>query len=678
MAELASGTDDGIAIKPLYTGADWPSATDPSGFPGLSPYTRGRRAAGLRATGWDVRQRHAHPDLRQCNVAIRQDIAGGVTSVLLAFDQAGRRGCDSDTADDAASVGADGAMISNIDDLMVALGDVDLAAVPVALDAGGAFLPASGFLKEAWRRHGVAAENARGAFNADPLGALAADGSLPGPAGSALRQMAHLARATSADFPNVRSIGIDATRYHEAGATEAQELACGLATGVAYLRALEDAGMGADAALPQMTLSHAADADLFMSIAKLRAARRLWARVAEACGAADAGGAILLHAQSSRRMMARRDPWVNMLRTTIASFAAVVGGADSVTTLPFDAALGVSDAFARRIARNTQLVLREESSLHRVLDPAGGAWALESIADSLAEKAWAAFQEIEAAGGMATVLEDGTLGARIRAKWCQRARRLAYRDEPVTGVSDFPDLLEQPVPTAPVDIGALRADAVARLARQRSEHDAVKAVGRVRRAAGSGDMALVRAVDAAAAEGATVAALSGALSAGEARAIRPLPRRRLAEAFEELRDRSDAMERRSGIRPTVFLAVIGELAQYGARATFARNAFAAAGIEAVYGPGGTDAEAMAAAFKASKSRVGVLCSNDTVYASHAAEWAAALRAAGAGTVLLAGTEAGSGAGASRAAAGVDMFMYHGCDMLGLLADILEQIGGLSE
>jgi methylmalonyl-CoA mutase len=361
-----------------------------------------------------------------------------------------------------------------------------------------------------------------------------------------------------------------------------------------------------------------------------------------------------------------------MLRTTIACFASAVGGADSITLLPFDAVLGVSDTFGRRIARNTQLVLREESSLHRVLDPAGGAWALESIADSLADKAWTAFQEIEAAGGMATVLGDGTLAARIQAKWRVRARRLAHREEPVTGVSDFPDLMEQPVRTVPVDPDGLRAAAAERLARHRADHDVDALVDTVRRDADLQGGGLLRAVDDAAAAGATVAALSQGLSSGEATAIAPFPRHRLGEAFENLREKCDAWAARTGRQPCVYLAVMGDLAAYSARAAYAQNALAAAGIEAVSGPGGLDADATAAAFRSSKTAVSVLCSTDAVYASHAAEWAKALRAAGARKLLLVG------AAAADVASEIDASMHVGCDMLGLLSDILEEIGVLSE
>ena len=237
---------------------------------------------------------------------------------------------------------------------------------------------------------------------------------------------------------------MDALPYHEAGGSAAQELGASLATGVAYLRLLTGAGLTLQEACAQLEFRYAATADQFLTIAKLRAARRLWARVAEASGDVDAG-AQRQHAVTSPVMMARRDPWVNMLRTTVACLSAGAGGADAVTVLPFDHSLGLPDAFARRIARNTSTILLEESHLARVIDPAGGSYYVERLTDELAHAAWDFFQEIERAGGQAAALRSGMLGERLAATWAERGRKLAKRREPITGVSEFPNLAEKPV-----------------------------------------------------------------------------------------------------------------------------------------------------------------------------------------------------------------------------------------
>ncbi|MCZ9342313.1 methylmalonyl-CoA mutase family protein, partial [Streptomyces sp. TRM76130] len=293
---------------------------------------------------------------------------------------------------------------------------------------------------------------------------------------------------------------------HEAGGSAAQELGCSLATGVAYLRGLTDAGLGVEQALGRMEFRYAATADQFLTIAKLRAARRLWARVAEVCGAPRAG-AQLQHAVTSPVMMTRRDPWVNMLRTTVAALAAGVGGADAVTVLPFDDALGQPDAFARRIARNTSTILIEESHLSQVIDPAGGSWYVERLTDELAHAAWGFFQEIERGGGQAACLRSGLVGDRLAATWAARGAKLATRREPVTGVSEFPHLAEEPVVREPAPEPP-----------------------------------------------------SGGL-----------PRVRRDEAFEALRARSDAHLAATGARPRIYLAALGPAAAHTARLSFAAN-----------------------------------------------------------------------------------------------------------
>lgn len=294
----------------------------------------------------------------------------------------------------------------------------------------------------------MAPEAARASLGADPLGHEARTGEVLELAGAV-----GLAREAAAHWPGVRALAVDALPYHEAGGSAAEELGLSLATGVAYLRALTGAGsgssaLGVQAALGQLEFRYAATADQFLTIAKFRAARRLWARIAEACGAPEAG-AQRQHAVTSPVMMTRRDPWVNMLRTTVACMAAGVGGADSVTVLPFDHELGLPDAFARRISRNTSTILLEESHLARVIDPAGGSYYVEQLTDELAHAAWEFFQEIEKAGGLAATLRSGLVADRLAATWAERSKKLAKRREPITGVSEFPLLSEKPSTASP-------------------------------------------------------------------------------------------------------------------------------------------------------------------------------------------------------------------------------------
>ncbi|MFC9239956.1 methylmalonyl-CoA mutase family protein [Streptomyces decoyicus] len=576
---LATDLQDGIRIRPLYTAEDGTAAL---GHPGFPPFVRAGRPEGTSVAGWDVRQRHVHTDPRRANESVLADLENGVTSVWL-------------------TVGDGGVPVEGLEQTLDGV-YLDLAAV--VLDAGADFVPAAEELLRLYTASGAPLSEATGCLGADPLGLLARTGD-DAKLRLQLESAARLAARCTAEAPGIRALAVDALPYHEAGGSAAEELGISLATGVAYLRQLTVAGLGIDDACRQLEFRYAASADQFLTIAKLRAARRLWARVAEVCGASPAAAAQRQHAVTSTVMMTRRDPWVNMLRTTVAGLSAGVGGADAVTVLPFDAALGMPDAFARRIARNTQSVLLEESHLSKVIDPAGGSWYVESLTDELAGAAWAWFQEIEGAGGQAASLRSGMIAGRLARTWERRTEDLARRREPITGVSEFPHLAEPPVhrEPAPTPIGG------------------------------------------------------------------GLPRVRRDDAYERLRSRSDDHLAASGARPKVFLAALGPVAAHTARVAFAANLFQAGGIETVAEPAPVDAESVAEAFARSGARIACLCSSDAVYGEQAAAVAAALKSAGALRVHLAGKP-----GERReefVAAGVDSFVFAGCDAVEVLSSALD-------
>jgi methylmalonyl-CoA mutase len=313
--KLVTHTYEGIDIQPVYTRADWPSEKDPDGFPGLAPFVRDARPLGAVQTGWDLRQEHAHPDPAITNQAILEDLQGGVTSLLLRFDVAARNGLDPDDPAGEALVGRDGLMAYHADDLDLALANVHLAMIGVTLEAGAAFLPAAAMLAAVWRRRGVAPEEARGAFNADPLAVLVRDGHLPVSPTTALALMADLAAWTSKHYRHVTAVRVGTTPYHHAGATAAQDLAFGMATAVEYLRAMSQVGLDLNTAARQILFSISLGTHHFLAVAKLRAARRLWARVIEACGGSPNAAAMRIHSRVSKRVLTLRDPHVNLLRT---------------------------------------------------------------------------------------------------------------------------------------------------------------------------------------------------------------------------------------------------------------------------------------------------------------------------------------------------------------------------
>jgi len=615
-------TYDGIDIQPLYTKADWNAEGNPSGFPGNAPFTRGDDAAGRSVDGWDIRQIHTNADKTAANQQILDDLERGVTSLTLQFDDAACAGKDGHDAPELA--GRNGIMIYSKQDLSEVLDGVLLDLAAVSIEAGAQAGAGARLLKDLWADKGIANDQAMGAFNADPLGTLAATGSLPQSVEDALADMAKLATETAETYPHVTAVKVDTSAYYGAGATETQDLAVAMATGVAYLRAMVDAGLSVDQAAKQITFSFANGADIFTGIAKLRAARFLWAQIIKASGGSEEAQAMTLHATTAARALSKRDPWVNMLRTTATCFAGAVGGANAITVLPFDHHCGVADDFARRIARNTQIVLQEESSLSKVIDPAGGSWFIESLSEQYADKAWSLFQNIEGKGGMAAVLADGSIQAEIADVWQARLKNIATRKDPVTGVSEYPNIAEERV--------------------ERPEPDYKALIGKIAKA----DV--------------TIGSLA---TLGDAAYVEALPAHRLSEGFEKLRDAADAYKASNGTFPKIFSANIGAIAKHTARATFAKNFFEAGGVEAVTNNGFANIDDMIAAFKESGAKVAVLCGSDDQYEELATDFATALKDAGAQKVYLAGRGEFDG---------VDGAIGMGSDVLATLQDLHKELG----
>jgi len=572
---LRSTSYDGITIEPLYTSAD---ESAPAGLPDSSPFTRGHTAAGTHAGRWDVRQ--VVDGAAGAGRAL-EELERGATSIWLELRHVS-------TVDHAA--------------IAAALDGVLLDLAPVVLAAGRRWPEAALGLAALWD----AAPSAGGSLGADPFGAWASDR-----AGRDLEvelsTAAEWATRLASSAPGVRTVTVDGSRYHDAGSSDAQELGFMLAAAVATLTTLADGGV-ADP-FGGIELRVVATADQFATIAKFRAARRLWARVAEIVGDEGAAAATTLHAVMSTAMMTRYDPAVNMLRGTVACFSAGIAGADAVTVLPYDAFSAERPSeLGRRLARNTQSVLAMESHLTRVIDPAGGSWYVERLTSELANAAWDVFQEVELAGGFRSAVEAGVVNERIAEVRHRRRADVDCRRAPITGLTEFPNIGE--VPPAAVD-------------------------GHIEQA------------------------IDGSLA-----------RHRWAEDFEALRQRVDAIAAQ-GSRPCVLLATLGPPAVFASRAMFAKNLFEIAGIETRFGPVTSDVAEIIEAFASAPSRVVCICSNDAAYADDGAALAKALTAAGASRVYLAGEP--PEVIDELTAAGVTHTVTAGDDARATLADLLDHL-----
>jgi methylmalonyl-CoA mutase len=573
--KLVSRTYDGLKIEPLY------------------PRAVGARPVAGRKAGapWTVMQRIDHPDPAAANKQIIDDLANGATGLTLVF---------------AGSLNANGfGLPATPDAIARALQDVMLDAITFDFNLSAATQEAvqhfAALVKA--RKVDPAKVDMRASLN--PIGGLAASGVAPMPWKEMAPNLAKSIRKLADEGFRGPLAVADGRIIHNAGGSEAQELAFALAAAVDVLRALEATGLSLDAARKLIYFRLAADADEFLTIAKFRAMRKLWARVETACGLTPQP--TIVHAETAWRMMTKRDPYVNMLRATIAVTAAGVGGADAISVLPHTAALGLPDSFARRVARNIQLVLLEESNLDKTADPAAGSGAIEKLTNDMCTAAWSQFQAIDAAGGAWTALEKGLIQSEVGKVRAAREAAAAKRRDAITGASDYPNL-----------------------------HEQVSSV---------------------------LAAAPAQKTPGPAPTVEPLPNIRLAEPFEALRDKSDQALTKTGARPKVFLALLGKASDFTARATFAKNFYEAGGIEAIGSDGYKSTDDMIAAYKKSGAKLACVCSSDKVYEAEAGAAAKVLKNAGA-TVHLAGRP-GDDEAAWRQA-GVDTFIYVGCDALATL------------
>ena len=570
---LVTQTYDGISIQPLYGLNPESPSENAGGMPGTFPHTRGNSTLSTSRHGWDIEQSY-NLDESNLNQSILTDLQKGVSSIHLVA----------------------GAGKPTFEQVKNALAGVHLNMASVSFDGGEHSKHANEFLSQVLKEH---SQEARGSFMQDPLGQFAQAGSWDE---SSLPKLGKLAKANRQNYPKMKTASVSTEVYHAAGASDAQCLAFAMAAGVAYLRSMEDAGLSIEESTEQIGFHLALDARFFAGIAAIRACRTLWSKITDACGAA-AGAWIRVH--PARRILTKRDPWVNQLRNTATTFAGSVAGADAITTLPWDATLRPADAFGRRVARNTQLVMAKESHLSRVIDPAGGSYFIEELTQKLCEKAWGIFQEVEKQGGLAAALQNGWVQSEIDKVYANRTKNLAKRKQAITGVNQFPDLHEETI--AP------------------------------QVAAGS-NQGLVARPD--------------------------------AQAFEALRDASDAQLTNNGKRPTAFLANLGTIAQHTARATFAANLLASGGIDHIPGNGGTDLGELSETFKASKCSVAVICGSDKLYAEHAEAVAKSLKESGAKWIVVAGRP-GDNESVLRDA-GVQDFIYLGCNALESLANLWTQ------
>lgn len=676
---LHSRTLEGIERRPLY-GPEDVANLPLHDLPGFASRRRGGQAEGHLLHAWGVSQEITPSDPADCNVAVRAALARGQTELNLPLDCATQAGRDPDDAEPA-TVGVGGLSLATVADLDRTLAGIELRNLAIYLRAGPSALPVAALLFALAQQRNVPFDALRGCIGSDPLGGLARDGRLPMPLESAYQEMASLTAFAIARAPRLQTLLVETHAWHDAGASSVQELACAIATGVAYLRELERLGVPAAEAATHVRFALNAGPDFFMEVAKFRAVRQLWTQAARAFGVPLDRAVMHLHVRTGTVNKTVYDAHANILRGTTEALSAVLGGCDSLQVAAFDAPAGGHDELAQRVARNTQLVLAEECDLTRVIDPAGGSYYVEWLTDEIARRAWGLFQEIEQDGGMAPAIVVGRPQSWVAATAKTRADQVARRRTVLVGTNQYPNSGENSSrsytsgTSSRLEEQRHRLRTATRDRRQTAENslrlDRLSIV-----AAQPGPVVLDAAIDAVA-HGATVGDVCRSLRGRHEPVSNVVPVRaiRSAEPFERLRDAAARWRDAHGSAPLVFQANIGPSRRYRLRADWTSAFFAVGGFQVANEQDFVGSEDAAAAALAAGARLVVITSDDASYPSVVEPLARALKSQDpAITVLVAGQPKENEA--AWRAAGVDCFVNLSSHPLDLLTHLLIRLGVL--
>ncbi|MFO8026172.1 MAG: methylmalonyl-CoA mutase family protein [Opitutales bacterium] len=624
-------TPEGIELEPIF----WKDVLDKlpptETLPGFDGFLRGTSAAGYRKEPWEIAQELPYGTPLEFNRVATSDLMRGQNALNVILDIATLKGLDPDAAK-VGEVGACGLSLACLEDIKAAFKDMIPEAISFHLRTGCSGM-AVGALFFAWLKEiGTDPAEVKGSLGMDPLAVKAAAGQVPADLGSLFEEQAVLSEHCIKHAPGIRAVGVSTVPYHQAGASAVEELGIALATGAAYLTELTERGLAVDDAAKQIRFSFAIGGNFFMEIAKLRAARVLWAQVVAAFGGGMEAQKIQMHARTGLYNKTQKDPYVNMLRTTTEALSGVIAGVDSLCVGNFDEVTREPDAFSRRISRNTQIILQEECELTSVVDPAGGSWAIEWLTNEVSQKSWAFFQEIEAQGGMTDALISGFIARKITATDASKRQQLNQRRSSLIGTNVYPNLEEDALEPRAPDYAELRELRAREIADRRTATDedtdtkVMAALGKVLES--TRENAVETLVDALI-DGASIGEITRTIraSATPTEAIPPLPGVRLAQGYEDLRAASRKFAEQTGNAPKIFLTNLGPLRRHKPRADFTRGFFAAGGFDVISPAGFERPEDAVAALRESGAGITVVCGTDPDYEEKFADFAQAIKAA---------------------------------------------------
>jgi len=593
-ADLVWETPEGIAVKPIYTAADLEALGDVDTLPGFAPYTRGVRATMYTNRPWTIRQYAGFSTAEESNAFYRRNLAAGQMGLSVAFDLATHRGYDSDHPNVVGDVGKAGVAIDSVEDMKILFEGIPLDQMSVSMTMNGAVIPILAMFVVAGEEQGVDRALLAGTIQNDILKEFMVRNTYIYPPAPSMRIIADIIDYTANEMPKFNSISISGYHMQEAGATAVQELAFTIADGKEYVRAALAKGLDVDLFAGRLSFFFAIGMNFFMEVAKLRAARVLWHRVMSEFEPKKAGSLMLrTHCQTSGVSLTEQDPYNNVVRTTIEALAAVLGGTQSLHTNSFDEALGLPTDFSARIARNTQLIIAEESGVTSTVDPLGGSYYIESLTQSLVDEAWQLICEVEELGGMTKAVESGMPKLRIEESAARKQARIDRREDIVVGVNKYvPENVEM-VDVLDIDNTKVREEQLAKLATVRANRDdaaCAAALAALTEGAKNDGNLLALAVEAARAR-ATLGEISDAMEEvfgrhkAEVRTIAGVYAKAYEgdEDFTALQGEIEAFAKTEGRRPRMLVAKMGQDG-HDRGAKVIATAFADLGFDVDMGP----------------------------------------------------------------------------------------------
>ncbi len=670
-------TLEGIELEPILWKDVLEGLPATRTLPGFDGYLRGTNASGYNASPWEVAQELPYGLPSEFNRSALEDLVRGQDALNVTLDVATLNGIDPEQTAPGEAGGC-GLSIACLQDIKVAFNQIIPDAISIHINCGCSGLSCAALFFAWLTENKVQPETARGSFNMDPLATLAATGSMPTKLAVLMDEQAALASYCARQTPRIRAVGVSTMPYHQAGASSVQELGCALATGTYYIRQMLGRGMTIDDAAQQLRFSLIIGPDFFTEIAKIRAARVLWATIVEAFGGSKDAQKIHLHVRTGLYNKTQKDPYVNMLRTSMEALSGAIAGINSMSIGSFDETLSRPDSFSRRISRNTHLILKEECELTGVIDPAGGSWTIEWLTNEISQAAWSFFQEIEAIGGIESALEQGFIQEKIAATADEREDLFNHRRISLIGTNVYPNVDETELEPKIPDYSQLRKTRVREVAATRSalDQDTNKKRERIlKKISEAGSEELLTLLTDAAIAGATIGEMTKAFRDTDDLhpSIQPLPNKRLAANYEMLRAASDKFQAETGARPKIFLVNLGPLRRHKARADFTKAFFAAGGFEVISPPGFETPDTAVAALKDSGATIAIVCGTDDDYAESFTNFAQAIKSALPETHLVLAGFPGEKESDYRAA-GMDDFIFIKSDNFAVNRDYLERLG----